>query len=82
MGVRPAPIGASCHHQDVEIMERFSIRTDQGISSLFYGLRYRSIGNRFFEHLRSAINPTAASYKDKPSGKHCVTEYPDHVGES
>ena len=46
----------------------------------YNGETYRPLGDRFAEHYRSANNPTAESYKDKPFGKHFATEHPDHVG--
>ena len=46
----------------------------------YNGETYRPLGDRFAEHCRSANNPTAESYKDKPFGKHFATEHPDHVG--
>ena len=41
---------------------------------------YRPLSDRFAEHYRSANNPTAESYKDKPFGKHFATEHPGRVG--
>ena len=46
----------------------------------YNGETYRPLGDRFVEHWRSANNPTADSYKDKPFGKHYATEHPDHSG--
>ena len=46
----------------------------------YNGETYRPLGDRFVEHWRSAKNPTADSYKEKPFGKHYATEHPDHSG--
>ena len=37
---------------------------------IYTGESYRPLNDQFTEHLRSAKNPTAASYKDKPLAKH------------
>ena len=36
----------------------------------YVGETSRPLHDRYYEHYRSAANPTAASYKDKPLGKH------------
>ena len=46
----------------------------------YNGETYRPLSDRFAEHYRSANNPTAESYKDKPFGKHFATEHPGHIG--
>ena len=46
----------------------------------YNGETYRPISDRFIEHYRSANNPTAESYKDKPLAKHYSTKHPDHTG--
>ena len=47
----------------------------------YYGETYRPIGERFVEHYRSAKNPTADSYKDKPLAKHYTTQHKDYSGD-
>ena len=47
----------------------------------YNGGTYRPLSDRFDEHYRSANNPTAESYKNKPFGKHYITEHPDHTGD-
>ena len=46
----------------------------------YNGETYRPINERFVEHYRSANNPTADSYKDKPLAKHYSTKHPEHSG--
>ena len=41
------------------------------------GETYRPLDDRYTEHYRSANNPTAKSYKDKPWAKHYVTYHQD-----
>ena len=43
----------------------------------YVGETYRPIHERFTEHSRSAKNPTAKSYQDKPLSKHYATEHPN-----
>ena len=47
---------------------------------LYNGETYRPIHERFIEHYRSANNPTADSYRDKPLGKHYISKHPEHTG--
>ena len=44
---------------------------------LYNGETYRPVGERFIEHYRSARNPNAPSYKDKPFAKHYNTHHQD-----
>ena len=44
------------------------------------GETYRPLYCRFEEHYRSAANPTAKSYKDKPLAKHYREKHPQHTG--
>ncbi|XP_063694489.1 uncharacterized protein LOC134826132 [Bolinopsis microptera] len=44
------------------------------------GETYRPIKCRFDEHYRSAANPTAKSYEDKPLAKHYRESHPQHKG--
>ena len=46
----------------------------------YNGETYRPINERFVEHYRSANNPTADSYKDKPLAKHYSSKHPEHSG--
>ena len=41
------------------------------------GETYRPLGDRFIEHYRSANNPTAKSYIEKPWAKHYATNHPN-----
>ena len=43
---------------------------------IYNGETYRPLDDRFTEHLRSAKNPTAVSYKDKPLAKHYAQQHP------
>jgi len=52
----------------------------QGIGN-YNGETYRPLGDRFLEHYRSANNPTAESYKDKPYGKHYTSCHPNNTGD-
>ena len=47
----------------------------------YNGETYRPVGDRFIEHYRSANNPSAESYKEKPFAKHYLAHHPDHNGE-
>ena len=47
---------------------------------LYNGETYRPIHERFIEHYRSANDPTADSYRDKPLGKHYISKHPEHTG--
>ena len=47
----------------------------------YNGETYRPLGERFIEHFRTANNPKAESYKDKPFAKHYSTHHPDHTGD-
>ena len=42
---------------------------------LYNGETYRPVGDRFMEHYRSARNPNAPSYQDKPFAKHYSTQH-------
>ncbi|KAL5247413.1 hypothetical protein ACHWQZ_G019327 [Mnemiopsis leidyi] len=44
------------------------------------GKTYRPLYHRFDEHYRSAANPTAKSYVDKPLAKHYRDKHPKHNG--
>ena len=46
----------------------------------YHGETYRPVGDRFIEHYRTANNPTAESYKEKPFGKHYNINHPGHTG--
>ena len=48
------------------------------VQSRYTGETYRPLEERFMEHWRSANNPNAKSYKDKPLAKHYRS---DHKGE-
>ena len=52
--------------------------TDTGC---YNGETYRPVGERFTEHYRTANNPTAESYKEKPFAKHYSVHHPQHAGE-
>ena len=43
------------------------------------GETYRPLDERFTEHYRSAKNPSAKSYIDKPWAKHYATQHPECV---
>ena len=43
---------------------------------VYNGESYRPIADRYTEHLRSASNPTAVSYKEKPLAKHYAQHHP------
>ena len=45
----------------------------------YNGETYRPVGERFIEHYRSARNPNAPSYQDKPFAKHYSTQHKDCV---
>ena len=47
----------------------------------YNGETYRPVGDRFTEHYRTAKNPTAESYKEKPFAKHYNVHHPQHTGE-
>ena len=47
-----------------------------GCNSKYVGETYRPLHCRFIEHWRSAKNPTAQSYEDKPLAKHYTTHHP------
>ena len=47
----------------------------------YNGETYRPVGDRFIEHYRTANNPTAESYKEKPFAKHYNVHHPQHTGE-
>ena len=44
------------------------------------GETYRPLNCRFDEHFRSAANPIAKSYEDKPLAKHYREKHPLHTG--
>ena len=44
---------------------------------LYNGETYRPVGERFMEHYRSARNPNAPSYLDKPLAKHYSSQHKD-----
>jgi len=46
-------------------------------SGRYDGETYRPIRERFIEHYRSAKNPTAESYQDKPLARHYSSEHPN-----
>ncbi len=43
---------------------------------VYNGETYRPIHDRYTEHVRSANNPTAVSYKEKPLAKHYTQQHP------
>ncbi len=47
----------------------------------YYGETYRPLGDRFIEHYRTANNPTAESYKEKPYAKHYSANHAEHTGD-
>ncbi len=47
----------------------------------YKGETYRPVADRFIEHYRTANNPTAESYKEKPFAKHNSSHLPQHMGE-
>ena len=49
-------------------------------SEIYGGETYRPLNCRFDEHYRSAANPTAKSYIDKPLAKHYREKHPNHSG--
>ena len=53
----------------------------QANSGHYIGETYRPISDRFMEHYRSAKNPSADSYKDKPLAKHYREQHQDFRGE-
>ena len=49
-------------------------------SEIYGGETYRPLSCRFDEHYRSAANPTAKSYIDKPLAKHYREKHSNHSG--
>ena len=59
----------------------YHIKCDiENCSEDYGGETYRPLKCRFDEHFRSAANPTAESYKEKPLAKHYRDKHPSHSG--